>query len=43
MEILELKKLTEIKNSMDRFNNKLDTNEERIGEMSDKSRGNNSE
>lgn len=43
MEILELKKITEINNSMDGFNNKFDTNEERTGEMSDKSKGNNAE
>lgn len=42
MEILELKKITEINNSMDGFN-KFDTNEERTGEMSDKSKGNNAE
>lgn len=30
-----MKKLTEIKNSMDGFDNMFDTNEERIGEMSD--------
>lgn len=35
MEILEMKKLPEIKNSMYGFDNKFGTNEERIGEMSD--------
>lgn len=37
MEILQLKMIVEeIKNSVDRFNSRLDTSEERISDMEDK-------